>query len=260
MPTRLGAHSPQLAAARELLSKKGRREQGRFAFEGPTLLAEALDANVAIDAVYVTAQAFERYAECARAERDGVAVYLADDKAIARISDVETPSGIVCVSATRAQTPQALLEDPGLVALLAGISDPGNAGTLLRSAEAFGVTRVLFGTGSVDPYHPKVVRAAMGAIFRLGLAPAEPAELEAAVDAGWTVTGLDARGEPIAGLSWPQRSVLAVGSERHGLGDFAPLCGRTAAIPMAGQAESLNAAIAGSIALYEAAKRYHAAR
>lgn len=254
MPTSLGAHNPKLAAVRELLAKKGRREHGRFAFEGPTLLDEALRANVAIDAVYATPGAYGRFEAARRAEDAGVPLYLVDERTLARISDLEAPPGIVSVAAQALRPAEELLREPGIVALFASISDPGNAGTLLRSAEAFGVDRVVFGTGGVEPYHPKVVRGAMGALFRVRLAVAAPDEFAAAAK-GWEVTGLDAAGEPLDGMPWPLRSVVAIGSERAGLGPWQPLCTRIAAIPMRGNAESLNAAVAGSIALYEACKQ-----
>ena len=135
--------------------------------------------------------------------------------------------------------------------------DAGNAGTLLRSAEAFGTAGVIVGSLGAEPHQPKVVRSAMGALFRLPLAVADPKALSGLLD-GWEVTGLAAAGEPLHGLPWGQRSIVAVGNERHGLGRWESLCTRLGAIPMSGKAESLNAAIAGSIALYEASKRRHA--
>ncbi|MFN2448515.1 MAG: TrmH family RNA methyltransferase [Candidatus Baltobacteraceae bacterium] len=254
MPVPLGAHNAQIADVRDLREKKGRRAQGRFAFEGPTLLDEAMAAGAQVHAVYATAQAYERFAQPRTAERAGIPVYLIDKRSLARISDVATPAGVVSVSSIADVPAASLFESDGLVAILAGVADPGNAGTLLRAAEAFGVDRVLFSGDGVEPHHPKVVRSAMGALFRLRIAAARPAQA-AGLISGWTVTGLDASGEPIPGLRWPSRSALVVGSERRGLGPWAPLCTRLAAIPMRGHAESLNAAVAGAIGLYEAAKR-----
>lgn len=253
MPTSLGAHSPHLVLARELLTKKGRREHGRFSFEGPTLLDEALASGVTPERIFVTPDALAMHPAIARAEAAGAAAYVVDSRTLARISDVETPAGIVSIAPLVLRPASALLESPGLVALLAGVSDPGNAGTLLRSAEAFGIGRVLFAAGSVEPYHPKVVRAAMGALFRLQIGAVTPAEMSARPE--WQITGLDARGAPLDALDWPERAIIAIGSERQGLGAFAALCARTAAIPMLGNAESLNASVAGSLAFYEAAKR-----
>lgn len=253
MPTRLGAHNARLDLVRALLTKKGRREQGRFSFEGPTLLEDALRAEVPVQAIYATQTAYESLAPVRMAESAGIPVCLVDERSLARISDLETPPGVVSVAPIRLEPLDKLLAAPGLVLALADVNDPGNAGTLLRSAEAFGVDRVVFGSEGAEPHLPKVVRAAMGAIFRLQLAVASPAELGAAATLR-RVTGLAAHGEPVAALDWHQDDVLMVGSERRGLGPWAVYCGRYAAIPMRGQAESLNASTAGSIALYEATK------
>lgn len=254
MPTSLGAHNPRIEAARDLLTKKGRREQGRFSFEGPTLLQEAHDARVPVEALYVTQDAYDRLPLAARLERDGVPVYVVDDRAMRRISDVETPSGVLAVAPIRPAALHGILREPGVVLLLADVSDPGNVGTLLRTAEAFGVAGVIAGSRGAEMHLPKVVRSAMGALFRLPLAAAEPEALRGALE-GWEVTGLTACGEPLAGLRWGERSIVAVGNERHGLGRWEPLCTRFGSIPMPGKAESLNAAVAGAIALYEATKR-----
>lgn len=254
MPTSLGAHNARIDAARDLLTKKGRKAQGRFSFESPTLLQEARDAGVAIEEIYVTREAYDRAAaSLAQIENDGVPVYLVDERAMRRISDVETPSGVVAVAPVRLLAVEAVLARSGVVLLLADVSDPGNVGTLLRTAEAFGVAGVIAGSLGAELHLPKVVRSAMGALFRLPLASADPGSLAGSLG-DWHVTGLSAQGEAAGALTWPQPALLAVGNERHGLGRWEALCTRLASIPMAGKAESLNAAVAGAIALYEATK------
>lgn len=257
MPTSLGAHNARIDAARDLLTKKGRKQQGRFSFEGSTLLQEACDAGVPIEALYLTQHAYDTTPAAVQLERDGIPAYIVDERAMRRISDVETPPGVLAVAPIRLRGAQEILNAAGVVLLLADVNDPGNAGTLLRSAEAFGTAGVIVGSLGAEPHQPKVVRSAMGALFRLPLAVADPKALSGLLD-GWEVTGLAAAGEPLHGLPWGQRSVVAVGNERHGLGRWESLCTRLGAIPMSGKAESLNAAIAGSIALYEASKRRHA--
>ena len=256
MPTSLGAHNPRVDLARDLLTKKGRREHGVFAFEGQTLLAEAIQSGTPVQSLYVTQHAYETTPLALDLESRGVDVYLVDDRTMRKISDLETPSGVVAIAPIRLYSLAELLQAPGIVLVLADLNDPGNAGTLLRSAEAFGVDRVVFGARGADPHHPKVVRAAMGAFFRQHIAVGGPAELQAVLG-DWEATGLAAGGEPLAGLNWQPRSLVVVGNERHGVGPWQAVCSRLAAIPMRGQAESLNAAVAGSIALYEASKRVH---
>jgi TrmH family RNA methyltransferase len=139
------------------------------------------------------------------------------------------------------------------VLVLADVADPANAGTLLRSAEAFGCGGVVFGSLGVEPYHPKVVRGSMGALFRLAVAVAEPPEVcAAAASEGVRLLGLAAEGRPLRDEDWERPAALVVGNERHGLGRWESLCEGLLGIPMAGQSESLSAGVAGSIALYEA--------
>lgn len=254
MATLLGAGNAHIASARDLLHKKGRRERGRFIFEGATLLREAVESGTSVEELYVTAEAYRESALVRELERSGIPTFLLAGRAFAKISDVESPSGIAAIAPLALAGLPAILQDPGIVLLLADLNDPGNAGTLLRSAEAFGITRVIFGNSGVDPYHPKVVRGAMGATFRLAQAVAAPADVRAAA-AGWSVLGTAPGGEPIGSVAWPERTLLVVGHERAGLGAWAALCDRLTSIPMAGRAESLNAAVAGSVALYEATKR-----
>jgi TrmH family RNA methyltransferase len=253
VPTSLGAHNARVDAARDLLTKKGRKQQQRFSFEGPTLLREARSAGVAIESIYATKAAYDGSADLSELESAGVAVYLVDERSMRRISDLETPPGIVAVAPLVLADARTLLQQAGVVLLLADIGDPGNAGTLLRTAEAFSARGVIVGSLGVEPHLPKVVRSGMGAVFRMPLAVTEPHELAGLLD-GWQVTGLAADGVPLPGLAWSGRDVLAVGNERHGLGRWQDVCGRVASIPMRGNAESLNAAVAGAIALYEATK------
>jgi len=255
VPTSLGAHNARIDAARDLLTKKGRKQQGRFSFEGGTLVQEAYDAGVPIEELYATQHAYDTIPVLSMLERGGIPAYIVDERAMRRISDVETPAGVVAVAPIRLSSAQEILQGRGVVLLLADVNDPGNAGTLLRTAEAFGVAGAILGSMGVEPHLPKVVRSAMGALFRLPLAVAAPEALKGLLE-GWEVTGLAAAGEPLHGLPWGQRSLVAVGNERHGLGRWEPLCTRLGAIPMSGRhAESLNAGIAGAIALYEATKR-----
>ncbi len=240
--------------ARALRSVKGRSEQKRFAFEGPTLLGEARASGLAIEELYATPAAYETMPLVREYDASGTPTFIVTTHALAAISDLATPSGIVAVAPIPLSGLEKLLSLGTPVLVLADIGDPANAGTLLRSADAFGCPGVVFGRLGVDPYNPKVVRGAMGAIFRLAIAVAEPAELQAvAAAAGFTLLGLAAQGEPLAGERWDEPVALVVGHERHGLGRWAPLCRRILAIPMAPCAESLSAAVAGSIALYEAA-------
>jgi TrmH family RNA methyltransferase len=249
MPISLGLHSPKLDAVAALRTSAGRAEAARFIIEGPTMLEEAARAGIAIEAVYATEAGHDKFARLL--DSLDVPIYLLPDRALAKLSDLETPPGILAVTAQRLLDPEAVVDGSGPVLLLAGISDPGNAGTLLRSAEIFGVERVLFGEDGIDPYNPKLVRGSMGAIFHLKLAKIGPERLAPlAQAAGYTVVAADAAGEPLERFTFERRSIVAVGHERRGVTAWLPSWDAAVSIPQRGEGQSLNAAVAGSIILY----------
>lgn len=251
MPTELGAHNPRIERVRELLHARGRRDQRRFAIEGLTLIEEALRSGLAIRELYAAGDALEGQPAIAALERQAVPVFRLAPRLFARLSDLQTPTGLLAVIDLPDTSVTAVLARPGPVLLLAGVSDPGNAGTLLRSAEAFGAAGVLFGRGGVDPFAPKVVRAAMGSLFRLPVASVDAAAFaELAAQAGRPIAAADMEGADIETTSLPPNVVVAIGNERRGVRDWLPRWDITVRIPHAGPAESLNAAVAGSIVLY----------
>jgi TrmH family RNA methyltransferase len=246
---RLGAHSPKLDAVRELRTKRGRREQGRFAVEGPTMLSEALAAGLRPEAVYVTEHAAAPLA--AATELQGL-LFEVPERTMQRLSDLETPPGILAVFAQPACDLEDLLATGVPLALLAGISDPGNAGTLLRTAEIFGLGGAVFTSDAVEPHNPKVVRATMGAIFRLRVAVADPVEIvAAAARRGYEVVAAARGGAPLPNFRFPARPLIAIGHERHGVGPALVQGSLAVGIPQPGPGgESLNAASAGAIIFY----------
>lgn len=178
----------------------------------------------------------------------------ATDQVVAAASDTVHPQGVVAV----ARWPEREPGRPGLVLVLDALQDPGNLGTLLRSAEAVGAAEVLCAPGAADLYAPKVVRAAMGAHFRLAMAQdIEWDELDGrlalvdhvyAADAGATM--------PYYAADWRQPCALVIGNEAGGLSDDARArATKLIGIPMRGGAESLNAAVAGSVILFEALRQ-----
>ncbi len=255
---RLAAANPRVRAVRDLKTRQGREASGRFAIEGPTLLEEAIAQGLEPLDVFVTPEGGERFALVATLAAAGVPIAVVDEKTFARISDMESPAGILAVLALPALTFERAFAGGGTMLLLADLNDPGNAGTLLRAADAFGATGAVFGDLGVDPLHPKVVRSAMGSSFRIPMAVGAPHAVAAeARRAGYVAVGLTASGDPIdlAAAAFPAKTMLVVGHERHGLGRWEHLCQARVAIRMTGRAESLNAAVAGSIALYESSIR-----
>jgi TrmH family RNA methyltransferase len=262
----VGAKNPLIKQLRRLSRRRSSRvEEGQFLVEGPTLLGVALDAGAEVQLVVSDGgAALDPGAEAvaARAAEAGARLVQLPPGALAKVTDTVTPQPLAAV-VTRTPVPfEALFadRDPTLpILVLVGVSDPGNAGTLLRSAEAAGASAVVFCAGSVDPFHPKTVRASAGSIFLVPVVDGgEPAAvLDALGERGVHRVGTVARGGvalAAASLSGPVAVVL--GSEAHGLPEgLASRLDESVTIAMAGRAESLNVAMAGTLVVFEAARR-----
>jgi TrmH family RNA methyltransferase len=250
--------NPQIKSIRSLLAdRRERRRERLFVLEGVRLLADALDhgAELAL-VVYAPTQLDGTDAGRelrARLERLPAAL-VATPQVVAAAADTAHPQGVVAL----ARWPQIEPGRTGLILVLDGIQDPGNLGTLLRSAEAVGVAQALCSRGTADIYSPKVVRAAMGAHFRLAVEQdldwEELGQRLVAVDQVYAADA--AASMPYYAADWRQPGALIVGNEAHGLSEEArALAHKLIGIPMHGRAESLNAAIAGSIILFEALRQ-----
>ena len=200
------------------------------------MLAEALRSGVRPEALYATQAGLDAAAVHLADLEPGVLVYVVPDRAMARISDLEAPPGVLAVVPAIPRSVGERLDSGGPLMLLAGVGDPGNAGTLLRSAEIFGFAGVLFGGEAVEPYNPKVVRASMGAIFRIPIAAGtatEIADLARARDFELVATADG--GTPLAQFTFRRRSIVAVGNERRGVAGWPGAWDRTVAIPQRGR-------------------------
>ncbi|GAC1585472.1 MAG: RNA methyltransferase [Candidatus Elarobacter sp.] len=255
VPTALSPKNPRFALALELTAPSGRRAQARFAAEGATMLEEARRSGVRPVEVYVS-DALDGGAEAVAAyEADGVPVFTVPDSAFGRLSGVAHWWGMAAVFSVPATSLRDVLQRPGPVLLLAGVNDPGNAGTLIRSAEAFGAAGVLFGRGGAEPYGQKVVRASMGSIFRLPVVEVDADDVLAEAKAsGRTIVAADVEGDDLREAGVPADAIVAVGNERRGVRDWLPRWDRAVRIPQRTATESLNAAVAGSIVLYESGR------
>jgi TrmH family RNA methyltransferase len=219
---------------------------------------EALAARAPVREVFVTpehaeAEPIERAAAAADA-----AVVRVTASVLQALSDTTTPQGVVAV-AEMTDPPGALPQGTDLVVVLDQIRDPGNAGTLLRCAAAAGAGAAVFTRGSVDPYSPKTVRAAAGALFRIAVVRDAPLPEAARMlaDAGLRLVGADASA-PAAydSLDYTGAVAFVVGNEAWGIeAGHRDLLDDVVGIPMPGDAESLNAAIAGAILLFEAVRQ-----
>ena len=214
--------------------------------------------------LFATAEALERHADLvADAVDAGVTVSTVTESGLAALSETVTPQGLVAVCRHRHHVDLApvLAAEPRLVAVLAGISDPGNAGTILRTADAAGAAAVVFPDGSVDPYNGKCVRASAGSVFHVDLVRGGSAAdaVRALRAGGLRVLAADAHGErdldelsASGALQAPTAWVF--GSEAHGLqADVADLADERVRVPIHGLAESLNLAAAAAVCLYACA-------
>lgn len=234
---------------------KTRRSERRLVLEGVRLIADALDAGIQPDFVFFAEEALSAPAQelITRLENDGVSCLAVTDPLLAGMANTETPQGVLAVVPwPELPIPAA----PDLIVVADGWRDPGNLGTLLRTAAAAGVPLVLLTPGTVDPFNPKTLRAGMGAHFRVPvLAPGWP---EVMIRLGGRAVYLaDAAATvPYDGVDWTHPSALVIGGEAHGVGpQTAALPHTRLLIPMAPGAESLNAAIAASLLIY-AARRH----
>ena len=185
-----------------------------------------------------------------------------DRRTLASLAQTKTPQGIVAVVGFMDHALDDLArlvpaQGAAAVLVLPTLSDPGNAGTLIRSAEAFGASAVCFGPDAVEPYNDKVVRASMGSLFRVPLVRYErwPDFVAAARAAQLQIVAADASGDDVRHVTLPQRAALVIGQERHGLAGIPREdVDRCVALPQRMGVESLNAGVAGSLLLYEFAR------
>ena len=253
----------RVAALRALKEKKERESSGLFLVEGSKMVEEAL-AHAAVSCVVVEEEDENVYAGlialCAARAIDVLAV---PHRVLAAVCDVRTPQGIAAAVAlpphgVQDSTLAGMLDAPARWVALDGVQDPGNVGTIVRTADAAGFTGVLLGAGCADPYGAKTLRATMGSIFRV--------PIHAAADLAATLGTLRARGwavlcSELGGHSFyargalPPGQVLVVGSEGAGISpQVSAQATHRLALPMRGGAESLNAAVAAGIMLYEMAR------
>jgi TrmH family RNA methyltransferase len=265
----LGARHPDIRRLRELLrDPRARADAQAFVVEGPRALEGALDRGAPIEAAYLGPRADTAFPELvARLHGAGVRVHELKEGVLEKVGSTRTPQPVLAV-APIARPARDVLAREGLVVIGTLISDPGNLGTILRSAEAAGAAAIVLGPGSVDAYNPKVVRASAGAIFGIpvleaaseGWSPVEA--LDALGALGRQRLGADATGAlPYDRADLARPTAVVLGNEAHGLApEVAARLDGTVAIPMAGATESLNVAMAATVLCFEAARQRRAHR
>jgi RNA methyltransferase, TrmH family len=252
----LGPRSSALQHLRRLSGRRrARLDAGQFVIDGPTLVAEAIEAGADVVEVYAEPGAPTDVVASARAA--GIPVRDVESGALAKVTSPVTPQPLAALAGLPAAPDDAVLE--GLVLVLVGVADPGNAGTLLRVAEASGASAVVSCADAVDLWNPKCVRASAGALFRVPVLPAgDAADAVARLrGAGMTVLATtldDATALDDVDLTGPVAVLL--GNEAHGLpADVVAAADIAVRIPMAGRVESLNVAMTGTVIAFEAARQ-----
>ena len=246
--------NPMIRDLRALGQRKARLAQGAFLVEGEKMIREALGCGLAIrDAVAM--EAHEAF--LAELVSLGARAAIVPQGLLEAVCDTRTPQG-VCASFALPE-PIPLEAAPARIVALDGVQDPGNVGTIWRTADAAGLDGLLFGGGCADPLSPKVQRSAMGSGFRVPFMLEDdlPAALRALRERGWRVIASDLHGTDFYTHPDPgDRYVLVIGNEARGISDAVRAeADMLLKLPMRGGAESLNAAVAAGIMMYELTKQ-----
>ena len=245
-----------------LSSRSYRYESGEYVIEGYKMTSEALENNIPIKSAFFNEEAYIKYADLAeKMKQHNIPVYEASNDIFEKLSDTKTPQGITCIVKMLDKPVTAdKIDNNGKYLAIDKLQDPGNMGTMIRTADAFGLDGIILSAGCVDIYSPKVLRSTMGSIFRIPIILTDDfaetlrtlsktnMQTLAAVVGGSDVTPLDE-------IEIQSGIVAVIGNEANGLSDEAVnACTKKITIPMSGQAESLNAAVAAGIIIWKISK------
>jgi TrmH family RNA methyltransferase len=253
----------QLKAFRSLKEKRGRTAQGKFLIEGVHLCREALRANENLDLILYTQAAFqiaEVKALVVEAQNRGIANMRISSPELNTLADTVTPQGVIAVARQRV-SPSSGHRGKVLV-LLDRVRDPGNVGTIIRTADAVGADGVFLSSESADPFSPKVIRSTQGSIFHIPVhMDVDPETISADLKrSGFRVFIAEPRAKHThTQVRFPRRFLLVVGNETKGVrSQLTRLADELICVPLRGQAESLNVSIAAGVILYEALRQREA--
>lgn len=264
-----GRHNPLIKQLRQSFSRGKLTDAGDCAIEGLRIVEEAIRSGLRFGAVFFresSQQIAERLLPQIGAH---VEILLLPDKLFESVVSSESPQGVAAVVRPKEFAFEDLMERLriGPLVVLAGLQDPGNLGTILRSAEAFGSAGVILGEGTVSPYNPKAVRASAGSVFRLPMIHSHGSRPKLEMELAGICATLDAkqvrtiatsshRGTALDEVNLTGSIAIFLGNEGSGLSrDLTSKMDEVASIPHLPQVESLNAGVAASIVLYEAAKQ-----
>lgn len=235
-----GISKNELKRVRSLHQKKFRKSERLFIAEGFKVVGEALRSSFEVTDVFTTDESFAQVHSQAR---------LISSNEMNQISCLSTPPGYLAVIRQKEMALSAPL--PEKILVFDGLRDPGNVGTLIRTADWFGLTTILASDDSVEWYNPKTVQASMGSVFRMNLIATDI--LSTCIELqqrGYTVVTTEMNGQPVDSFTWPDLTILVMGSESHGVSsELSALAAHRITIPGAGWADSLNVTVAGGIIL-----------
>lgn len=252
-----------MARARRLLKRGFRESDGLFLAEGPQACREAALAGK-VKELYLTQEAFDRYAEIVTAiEESGAEITICTEAVIEQFSSTVSPQGMTAVVKMWDQDPTKIFtSNTKLVVALTAVRDPGNAGSVIRVADAAGAQGVVMSNDSVDLFNPKVVRASVGSLFHLPISIGQELTetIASARAAGMQVLAADANGVSLyGGVDLVKPTLWVFGNEAWGIPpEVLALVDEVVSIPIYGQAESLNLATASAVCLYASAQAQNA--
>ncbi len=237
--------NPKITTWKSLKDRKGRRETGCFLVEGRKMVEEALHSSFSVEAILLSEEFTPEFPIPAR-----MVVYTMPAHVLAAVCDTKTPQGVAAI-VRMADSPLA----GSRIVALDGVQDPGNVGTIIRTADAAGFDGILLSAQCADVFSPKVLRATMGSIFRMGIRVTDdlPGLLADLAGKGSSVISSQLDGTPFYERApVGERFVLVIGSEGNGVTDEVKAAAtHRVKLPMRGGAESLNAAVAAGIMMYE---------
>lgn len=238
---------------RSLAKKKVRIKENLFLIEGVKIVDEAIASGLLIDTIAVSESYISSNEDSVRIfENAGCEVISVPDDIFTGISAMVAPQGVLAAVRMNEILPQDIINSQKPILILDGISDPGNLGTIIRTADAFGFGGIFLTGGCVDIYNPKTVQATMGSVLRVSHSYIGYEDIAKLRESGYTLYGFDLMGTTLSdGFGFEKKCALIIGSESSGISEsMKALCDKLIKIPMTGKAESLNAAIAAGIAMF----------
>ena len=257
--------NPLVVRLGKLKDKKYRKEEGLFRFDGKKLFCEAVENGVELEYVIVSEGNYEKNSDFVvnkLSETDiRPRLVVLSDVAFEKLTEEKAPEGIICVAKYLdklhvTEDTVKVSEDPLRILMLESVRDAGNLGTIIRCARAFGIDRIIMSADCADLYNSKTIRAAMGALFTQNIVITDsiPSAVCSLKEQGYRVfaAALDERAKKLGSFELEPRDAILIGNEGHGLSPEAiRACDDTVLIPMEEDSESLNAAIAASICMWE---------